>query len=91
MTAERERALAVFPAGISNGEFGLPDDGIVVMARGEGCRLCQSYKVTILDKRSSMIARLEEQLGEMKHEVEGLKEENKNLSYSFEISCQCQI
>ncbi len=37
MTAER--ALAVFPAGISNGEFGLPDDGIVVMARGEGCRL----------------------------------------------------
>ena len=37
MTADR--ALAVFPAGISNGEFGLPDDGIVVMARGEGCRL----------------------------------------------------
>ncbi|MDX1576260.1 MAG: aminotransferase class III-fold pyridoxal phosphate-dependent enzyme [Kiloniellales bacterium] len=31
--------MAVFPAGISNGEFGLPDDGIVVMARGEGCRL----------------------------------------------------
>jgi glutamate-1-semialdehyde 2,1-aminomutase len=39
MTAASQRALAIFPAGISNGEFGLPDDGIVVMARGEGCRL----------------------------------------------------
>lgn len=30
---------AIFPAGISNGEFALPDDMIPVMARGEGCRL----------------------------------------------------
>jgi glutamate-1-semialdehyde 2,1-aminomutase len=29
----------VFPAGISNGEFGLPEDMIPVMARGDGCRL----------------------------------------------------
>ncbi|MBT4039370.1 MAG: aspartate aminotransferase family protein [Rhodospirillales bacterium] len=29
----------VFTAGISNGEFGLPDHMIPVMARGEGCRL----------------------------------------------------
>ncbi len=49
MTAERERALAVFPAGISNGEFGLPDDGIVVMARGEGCRLWDSGGKEYLD------------------------------------------
>jgi glutamate-1-semialdehyde 2,1-aminomutase len=36
---ERARALAVFPAGISNGEFGLPRDDLVVMERGEGCRI----------------------------------------------------
>ncbi|HLT01666.1 MAG TPA: aminotransferase class III-fold pyridoxal phosphate-dependent enzyme [Geminicoccaceae bacterium] len=36
---ERARALAVFPAGISNGEFGLPEDDLVVMERGEGCTL----------------------------------------------------
>ena len=39
MPSERERALAVFPNGVSNGEFGLPPDRIVVMERGEGCRL----------------------------------------------------
>ena len=36
---ERERALAVFPGGIANGEFGLPPERLVVMERGEGCRL----------------------------------------------------
>ena len=36
---ERERALAVFPSGVSNGEFGLPPERLVVMERGEGCRL----------------------------------------------------
>lgn len=36
---QAERALAVFPAGIANGEFGLPADQLVVMARGEGCHL----------------------------------------------------
>jgi glutamate-1-semialdehyde 2,1-aminomutase len=36
---ERARALAVFPAGIANGEFGLPRDDLVVMERGEGCRI----------------------------------------------------
>ena len=39
MPTPDERALAVFPAGISNGEFGLPADRLVVMERGEGCRL----------------------------------------------------
>lgn len=34
-----ERALASFPAGISNGEFGLPPDALVAMKRGEGARL----------------------------------------------------
>ena len=38
-TGLQERALAVFPAGISNGEFGLPADDLVVMARGQGARL----------------------------------------------------
>ena len=47
MTADR--ALAVFPAGISNGEFGLPDDEVVVMARGEGCRLWDSDGKEFLD------------------------------------------
>jgi glutamate-1-semialdehyde 2,1-aminomutase len=37
--AERPRALAVFPAGIANGEFGLPRDDLVVMDRAEGCRI----------------------------------------------------
>ena len=47
MTAER--AIAVFPAGISNGEFGLPDDRLVVMSRGEGCRLWDSDGAAYLD------------------------------------------
>lgn len=33
------RALNVFTAGISNGEFGLPPELVAVMERGEGCRL----------------------------------------------------
>ncbi len=33
------RALAAFPAGISNGEFGLPTDALVAIERGEGARL----------------------------------------------------
>jgi len=33
------RALAVFPAGVSNGEFGLPEEAIVAIARGNGARL----------------------------------------------------
>ena len=36
---ERNRALSVFPGGISNGEFGLPPDRLVVLERGEGSRL----------------------------------------------------
>ncbi len=42
MTMASERALAIFPAGISNGEFGLPDEHVVVMSRGVGCRLWDS-------------------------------------------------
>jgi glutamate-1-semialdehyde 2,1-aminomutase len=49
MTTPSERALAVFPAGISNGEFGLPEDDLVVMARGEGCRLWDSAGREYLD------------------------------------------
>ena len=39
MTTLVERALGVFPAGSSNGEFGLPPERLVVIVRGEGCRL----------------------------------------------------
>ena len=49
MTMASERALAIFPAGVSNGEFGLPDAGIVVMSRGEGCRLWDSDGKEYLD------------------------------------------
>ncbi|MEC9368995.1 MAG: aspartate aminotransferase family protein [Pseudomonadota bacterium] len=35
----KARALAIFPAGVSNGEYGLPAQDIVVMERGEGARL----------------------------------------------------
>ena len=38
----RDRALAVFTAGSSNGEYGLPADQVVVMERGQGCRLWDS-------------------------------------------------
>ena len=33
------RALEAFPAGISNGEFGLPPEALVVLERGKGARL----------------------------------------------------
>ena len=39
MTDLATRALASFPAGISNGEFGLPEDLLAVIERGDGCRL----------------------------------------------------
>jgi glutamate-1-semialdehyde 2,1-aminomutase len=49
MTRASERALAVFPAGIANGEFGLPGERLVVMSRGEGCRLWDSDGREYLD------------------------------------------
>jgi glutamate-1-semialdehyde 2,1-aminomutase len=49
MTTLGERALAVFPAGISNGEFGLPEDRLVVIERGEGCRLWDTGGKEYLD------------------------------------------
>ena len=49
MPGHGQRALAVFPAGISNGEFGLPADQIVVMDRGEGCRLWDTAGKEYLD------------------------------------------
>jgi glutamate-1-semialdehyde 2,1-aminomutase len=49
MTMASERALAIFPAGISNGEFGLPDEHVVVMSRGDGCRLWDSDEKEYLD------------------------------------------
>jgi len=39
---DAKRALEIFPAGISNGEFGLAPEDIAVMASGEGCRLIDS-------------------------------------------------
>lgn len=33
------RALAAFPAGISNGEFGLPPEALIVIDRGQGAKL----------------------------------------------------
>ena len=49
MLHQRERALAVFPGGVSNGEFGLPPERIVVMERGEGCRLWDTTGCEWLD------------------------------------------
>ena len=49
MSALADRALAVFPAGISNGEFGLPGDDLVVMERGEGARLWDMEACEYLD------------------------------------------
>ncbi len=40
-TSARERSLAAFPAG-SNGEFNLPPELVIVIARGEGCQLWDS-------------------------------------------------
>ena len=44
-----ERALAVFPGGVANGEFALPRDLIPVMARGDGCRLWDDQGNEYLD------------------------------------------
>ena len=48
MTPLRERSLSVFPAG-SNGEFDLPADLALVIARGEGCRLWDEAGREFLD------------------------------------------
>ena len=40
MTSDiQTRALAAFPGGIANGEFGLPQDAIMAIERGQGARL----------------------------------------------------
>ena len=44
-----ERALAVFPGGIANGEYALPKDLLPVMARGEGYRLWDEQGNEYLD------------------------------------------
>ncbi len=49
MSSQSERALAAFPAGVSNGEFALPPELLVVMARGEGCRLWDTQGREYLD------------------------------------------
>src|SRR5262245_44937018 len=50
MTADiPARALAVFPAGISNGEFGLPADALIAIGRGEGARLWDAAGKEFLD------------------------------------------
>jgi glutamate-1-semialdehyde 2,1-aminomutase len=43
------RALSVFPAGIANGEYGLPPDLVTVIARGDGCRLWDVEEREFLD------------------------------------------
>ncbi len=48
MASLRERSLAAFPAG-SNGEFDLPPELAMVIARGEGCRLWDSGGREFLD------------------------------------------
>jgi len=48
MTSLGERSLAAFPAG-SNGEFDLPPELAMVIARGEGCRLWDSEGREFLD------------------------------------------
>jgi len=49
MATSAERALGVFPAGISNGEFGLPPEKLVVIERGDGCRLWDTAGREYLD------------------------------------------
>lgn len=44
-----DRALAVFPAGIANGEFGLPESELVVIDRGEGCNVWDTNGREYLD------------------------------------------
>ena len=49
MTNVSDRARAVFPAGIANGEFGLPPDQLIVIECGEGCRLRDTSGKEYLD------------------------------------------
>ena len=49
MKSLAERALEVFPGGISNGEFGLPTENLVPMSRGQGCRLSDADGKEYLD------------------------------------------
>ncbi|MCC7016852.1 MAG: aminotransferase class III-fold pyridoxal phosphate-dependent enzyme [Rhodospirillales bacterium] len=50
MTSDiQARALAAFPGGIANGEFGLPRDAIVAIERGEGARLWDTAGKEYLD------------------------------------------
>jgi glutamate-1-semialdehyde 2,1-aminomutase len=44
-----QRALAAFPGGISNGEFGLPPEAVLAIRRGEGARLWDSDGNEYLD------------------------------------------
>lgn len=43
------RALKAFPAGIANGEFGLPEENLVAIARGQGARLWDTAGKEYLD------------------------------------------
>lgn len=47
--SDRARVLSVFPGGVSNGEYGLPLDQIILMERGEGCRLWDGVGREFLD------------------------------------------
>ena len=49
MENTQTRAVGVFPAGISNGEYGLPEDQIVVIEKGTGCRLWDTGGKEFLD------------------------------------------
>lgn len=49
MSESDNRAMAVFPGGVANGEYGLPAQDIVTMARGEGCRLWDAEGREFLD------------------------------------------
>ena len=49
MENTQNRALGVFPAGISNGEYGLPEERIVVIEKGVGSRLWDRKGTEFLD------------------------------------------
>jgi glutamate-1-semialdehyde 2,1-aminomutase len=49
VTTPSERALAAFPAGTANGEYGLPPDRVFVMARGAGARVWDTAGREYLD------------------------------------------
>jgi glutamate-1-semialdehyde 2,1-aminomutase len=46
---DRASLLEIFPAGIANGEFGLPPDLLIVIERGTGCRLWDTEGREFLD------------------------------------------